>query len=144
MTTLSARRRCLYFAFDRSMLIHCRGVACGSPLLLHNTCADEADMYALQQPHVVIKPSPFGSLNPAIPIARSITIARVASSLSINRQYQNIFISSLKSYFDSSRRLVKQGDLIAVTIDTDASRFAAELENGTEGGEETVKIRCAD
>lgn len=124
--------------------MHCRGVASGSPLLLHNTCADEADMYAHAQPHVVIKPSPFGSLNPAIPIARSITIARVASPLSINRQYQNLFITSLKSYFDTSRRLVKQGDLIAVTIDTDDSRFALESENGIEGGEETLKYRCAD
>jgi peroxin-6 len=120
-----------------------RGVALGSPLLLHNTYEDEASMYAPQPPHAVIKPSPFGSLNPAIPMARSITIARVASPLSINRQYQNLFISSLKSYFDSSRRLVKQGDLIAVTIDTDASRFAPESDDATEGVEETTKLRCA-
>ncbi|KAJ6611778.1 P-loop containing nucleoside triphosphate hydrolase protein [Mycena sp. CBHHK59/15] len=78
------------------------GTVRGPPILLHK--------YAL----------PFGSGRPAIPIAKAVTIARIASPISIDRTYQQSFLRSLKGYFNNRKRLVKQGDLIAVGIDSDA------------------------
>lgn len=65
--------------------------------------------------------SPFGSLEPNIPIARSATIARVATPISTDRSYQTLFLHALKQYFEGKKRLVKEGDLIALEIDTDLS-----------------------
>lgn len=94
----------------------------GSPLLLHNIISDGGE-FGLQAPSsIYVRPSPFGSANPTIPVARSVTIARVASPNSTNRQYQSLFLYSLEKYFEAGKRLVKQNDIIAVSIDTDLSR----------------------
>ncbi|CAA7270162.1 unnamed protein product [Cyclocybe aegerita] len=104
-------------------LLESTGSMAGSPLLLRNMFGDESDELINKHPLVHIRPSPFGSLDPPIPTARSITIARVASPISINRQYERLFLDSLKAYFDSGKRLMKQGDLFAVSLDTDQSRW---------------------
>jgi peroxin-6 len=49
--------------------------------------------------HVLLGASPFGSRQPAIPTARSVTVARVASPISTDRTYQPLFLRSLKNYF---------------------------------------------
>lgn len=36
----------------------------------------------------------------------------------MDRTYQPLFLRSLKTYFES-KRLIKQGDLIAISLDTD-------------------------
>jgi peroxin-6 len=95
----------------------------GSPLLLHNIISEEGE-FGLQAPSsIYIRPSLFGSANPPIPVARSVTIARVASPNSINRRYQSLFLHSLRRYFDAGKRLVKQNDIIAVSMDIDSSRW---------------------
>lgn len=53
-----------------------------------------------------------------IPIASSITLARVASPITLNKAYQQPFFSALKFYFESKSRIVSVGDLIPVVIDT--------------------------
>ncbi|KAI0350098.1 AAA-domain-containing protein [Trametes cingulata] len=68
---------------------------------------------------VCIRPSPFGSRRPTIPVAKTVTIARVASAFSTDRTYQPHFLQALQGYFKDSTRLVKQGDVIAVGINTD-------------------------
>lgn len=95
----------------------------GSPLLLHNILSDEEEFGPKALSSIYVRPSPFGSANPPIPVARSVTIARVASPNSINRHYQPLFLHSLKKFFDAGKRLVKQNDIIAVSIDTDSSRW---------------------
>lgn len=109
-----------------------RGFVAGSPLLMHNTLADEAEAFSQTPPAIHIRPSPFGSSNPAIPTARSITVARIASPISINRQYQQLCIDALKAYFDSGKKLMKQGDLVALPIDTDLSRRATAADDSHE------------
>jgi peroxin-6 len=94
----------------------------GSPLLLHNILSDGGEFGPRAPSSIYIRPSPFGA-NPSIPVARSVTIARVASPNSINRQYQSLFLHSLRRYFDAGKRLVKQNDIIAVSIDIDSSRW---------------------
>lgn len=66
-----------------------------------------------------LRPSPFGSGKPSIPTARSMTIARVASPISTDRAYQPLFLRALQDYFKDTTRLVKQGDIISVAINTD-------------------------
>lgn len=58
-----------------------------------------------------------------IPTARAVTIARVASPVSVDRAYQPSFLRSLKLYFSDSKRLVKHGDLIAVSINSDNPNY---------------------
>ena len=109
----------------------------GSPLLLHNILSDGGEFGPQAPSSIYIRPSPFGSANPPIPVARSVTIARVASPNSINRQYQSLFLHSLRRYFDAGKRLVKQNDIIAVSIDTDSSRW---LEGIDEDGDHRVDL----
>lgn len=99
----------------------------GSPILLHNLFPHKVALNSLQ---ISVHASPFGSGQPAIPTARSVTLARVVSPLSVDRTYQPLFLQSLKNYFDSTLRLVKQGDLIAVGIDTDSASFNGVAEEG--------------
>lgn len=99
----------------------------GSPLLLHNILSNGGGFGPQAPSSIYIRPSPFGSANPPIPVARSVTIARVASPNSINRQYQSLFLRSLRSYFDAGKRLVKRNDIIAVSIDIDSSRWLEEV-----------------
>lgn len=100
-----------------------------SPVLLHNMYPDsDAIFRPLTTIHLL--PSPFGSYQPPIPTARTLIVARVASPLSINRAYQDLFLSSLKGYFEVTRRLIKRGDVIGVPIDTDLSRSARQIDSG--------------
>ncbi|KAH8108501.1 AAA-domain-containing protein [Phellopilus nigrolimitatus] len=66
-----------------------------------------------------IRATPFGFGPPSMPTAKSATLARIASPLSLNRALQNAMCRSLKSYFLATRRLVKKGDVIAVPVCTD-------------------------
>ena len=95
----------------------------GSPLLLHNILSDGGELGPQIPSSIYIRSSPFGFANPPIPVARSVTIARVASPISINRQYQSLFLYSLRRYFDAGKRLLKQNDVIAVSIDINHSRW---------------------
>ncbi|KAG6891140.1 hypothetical protein C0992_010128 [Termitomyces sp. T32_za158] len=90
------------------------GTVAGSPIILRNLFPEIATL-----PNVLcIRSSPFNSRQPALPNAQSLTIARVASPVSTSRLYQPLFLKALKAYFDNTKRLVKQGDIIAVPIDT--------------------------
>ena len=108
----------------------------GSPLLLHNIVGDETDLQSVERTTLSICSSPFGSKSPAIPVARAATIARVASPLTINRQYQSLFTNGLKKYFDCGKKLMKQGDLFAIPIATDLSRVPAneDIPGASDGG----------
>ncbi|KAH9914715.1 AAA-domain-containing protein [Fomitopsis serialis] len=86
-----------------------------SPQLLHNITSGTPSTAR----GVCLRPSPFGSQKPSIPTARSVTIARVASPISTDRAYQPLFLRALQDYFKDTTRLVKQGDIITVKINTD-------------------------
>ncbi len=88
-----------------------------SPQLLYNIYPQGA--YE-RKPEVSLRPSPFGPRRPTIPTAKIVTIARVASAFSTDRAYQPLFLQALQTYFKRTTRLVKQGDVIAVGINTDA------------------------
>ena len=108
-----------------------------SPLLLHNILSDGGEVGPQAPSSIYVHPSPFGSANPPIPVAQSVTIARVASPNSINRQNQSLFLHSLRRYFDAGKRLVKQNDIITVPIDIDSSRW---LEGIGDDGDHRVDL----
>jgi peroxin-6 len=79
---------------------------------------------------VWIRPSPFGNRQPAIPVARALTLSRIASPFSTGRKFETLFLQEIQFYFSSCKRLVKLGDLINVSIDTDDADLADKLDNG--------------
>jgi len=72
------------------------------------------------------------------PVAKELTILRISSPLSTERALQTGIFTALKQYFESKRRILHQGDIIALQIDTGASRLLApaisapDVEHGTE------------
>ncbi|KAH9924001.1 AAA-domain-containing protein [Epithele typhae] len=87
-----------------------------SPQLLYNIHPPSGSERTVE---VCVRPSPFGSRRPTIPVAKTVTIARVASAFSTDRAYQPLFLRALQDYFKRTTRLVKHGDVIAVGINTD-------------------------
>jgi peroxin-6 len=105
--------------------LHSRGVVMGSPVLLHNLSPSSNGR---PKGRISLRASPFGSRQPAIPTARAVTVARVASPISTDRTYQLLFLHSLKNYFGVKKRLVKKGDLIAIGVDTDSVCRVVEID----------------
>lgn len=58
----------------------------------------------------------------AVKTAKEVTISRLASVITTDRMLQTAFLSGLRTYFESYTRVVKNGDLIAVPIDTILAR----------------------
>jgi len=63
-----------------------------------------------------VQQSPFGHQTPSIPVARSITLARIASPVSVQKKYQSLALWALRRHFQESRRLLKEGDMVAVPL----------------------------
>ncbi|KAG1843615.1 AAA-domain-containing protein [Suillus subalutaceus] len=99
------------------------GVVKASPSLISSIRVDSSSL-------VWIRPSPFGNRQPAIPVARTLTLARIASPFSTGRKFETLFLQEIQSYFSSCKRLVKPGDLINVFIDTDNAELTDKLDNG--------------
>jgi peroxin-6 len=89
--------------------------------LISNICVDSSSL-------AWIRPSPFGDRQPAIPVARAITLSRIASPFSTGRKFETLFLQEIQSYFSSCKRLVKAGDLINVYIDTDDAEVTNKLD----------------
>ena len=102
----------------------------GSPVLLRNLCPTSP---SLSPTTLFFHSSPFGSGPPAIPTAKAVAVARVASPISVDRAYQPAFLRALRTYFNNSRRLVKHGDLIAVGINTSLVGTAQNGDDEVEG-----------
>lgn len=56
----------------------------------------------------------------------------------MQKKYQPLFMTALKNYFKTSKRILKEGDLLAIPIDSSKSLFYYKEnagENGSNGGE---------
>ncbi|KAF9646869.1 AAA-domain-containing protein [Thelephora ganbajun] len=93
-----------------------RGEVVGDPAFLHNLGATplRSDVRS-----VFITVSPFGSLPPPLPTARSVTVAQIVSPPGLNNSYGPSLLGGLRKYFQTSLRLVKRGDILIVPIETD-------------------------
>ncbi|KAF9812997.1 hypothetical protein IEO21_05830 [Rhodonia placenta] len=104
-------------------------IAYAAPQLLHNILGG-TPLHDTQT--IYLRSSPFGSQQPTIPTARTMTIARVASPASTDRAYQRLFLRALQDYLRQERRIVKQGDVVTVTINTDEARRHDDPESSEE------------
>ena len=66
------------------------------------------------------------------PVAKEMTIVRVSTPLSTERTLQNGIFASLKHHFENRRRILRQGDLIALPIDVEASRMLTQPAGGAD------------
>ena len=59
------------------------------------------------------------------PVAKELTILRISTPLSTERALQTGIFTALKQHFESKRRIARQGDIIALSIDVNVSRLLA-------------------
>ena len=60
------------------------------------------------------------------PIAKEVTLLRLATPLSTERAMQAGLLAKLKQHFGTRRRILKKGDLVALSISTGVSRMYAD------------------
>lgn len=84
-----------------------------SPLLIVNLGLEEKDKISLRQ-----YSSPTQKFSDAFPIAKTTTISRVASPITMDRTFQQSFLSELKSSFHTHLKVVRIGDFLPVCIDS--------------------------
>jgi peroxin-6 len=75
-----------------------------------------------------------------LPTAKAVTIARVASRLSTNRSYQPLVLQGLKTFLDGKRRLIKQGDLLAVKVDLNRLQYLQAASMGDSSETDTLGV----
>ncbi len=83
--------------------------------LLANTQENGSPKIAVKRTKISTSASP--------PVAKELTIVRISTPLSTERPLQIGIFTALKQYFEKKRRILRQGDLIALRIDTRASRM---------------------
>ena len=76
---------------------------------------------------VILQPTPFGTRQPPLPVARTITLARVATAEGVDKRYERSWLRGMKAHFARSgnskqtadidvQRLVRRGDVIAIPV----------------------------
>ncbi|TCD67646.1 peroxisomal assembly protein [Steccherinum ochraceum] len=109
-----------------------------SPTFLHNITKGVFNPPVSSTSRLAFRSSPFGSKKPTLPTAQRITVARIASAASVDRANESAFLRALRTYFHSSTRLVKEGDIIALPIDTNEKHSVS---SGEAEEEESVPIK---
>lgn len=59
------------------------------------------------------------------PLAREVALTKVATPMTTSRELQATLFSSLKQHFETSKRVVKRGDLIAIPVDEELAKTTA-------------------
>ncbi|WWC91585.1 uncharacterized protein L201_006531 [Kwoniella dendrophila CBS 6074] len=80
---------------------------------------------------IIVQPTSFGARKPTLPIAKTITLARIATSEGVDKRYERSWLKGLKSFFSDKRddknkgkgketefmnKLVKRGDMIPIPV----------------------------
>ena len=56
------------------------------------------------------------------PVAQELTLSKISTPLSTDRNFQDALFANLKGHFSNRIRVVRKGDLVAIPIDEDLSR----------------------
>ncbi|EPS42931.1 hypothetical protein H072_3046 [Dactylellina haptotyla CBS 200.50] len=92
----------------------------------------------LLSPVTAVPPS--SAIAPTPPTAKEVTLLRISTPISTDRALQPSLLAGLKTYFETTRKMVKVGDLIPVLIDESLGRNlfspAALLPPDAENGDE--------
>ena len=74
------------------------------------------------------------------PVATEMTLLRISTPLATERPLQTGIFTALKQHFESKRRILRQGDLIALAIDTSISRLIAQPVGASDVDRETEEL----
>jgi peroxin-6 len=110
-----------------------------SPVLLANL-KDPSNISMSTMP-IVKKPSLKRPVTPRVdpssgrvpPIASEVTLRKIVTPISTERSLNNTLYANLKQYFEERQRIVKPGDIIAITIDGSLGRSVYEGEVEQDG-----------
>lgn len=106
-----------------------------SPLLLVNLDLSLAQKVSLAP---VSSNTPYFS--EVFPVAKSATISRVASPITMDKTYQQSFMAELRNTFHSQAKSVRAGDLVPVCIDSLLARSLFELLSGNASADENTDL----
>lgn len=67
---------------------------------------------------------------PSPPLAKEVTLLKISTPMSLDRQMQGSLLLGLKQYFRSKMRLVKAGDLVGIPVDMDLGKALFQESNG--------------
>ncbi|GAA5990325.1 hypothetical protein JCM10908_007319 [Rhodotorula pacifica] len=126
-----ARRLVRVFAADASLPTsgsssHTHAILFLPPQTLYNLVGPPALSASASAPlllNLSAAPAISSILPVPLPVAASVTIARLATPHSVNKVFQPLFLEALKEHFQSKRRKVVRGDVIAVGIAEEEIRF---------------------
>nr|XP_019010198.1 uncharacterized protein I206_04666 [Kwoniella pini CBS 10737]OCF48979.1 hypothetical protein I206_04666 [Kwoniella pini CBS 10737] len=78
--------------------------------------------------HLTVQPTPFGARQPSLPIAKTMTLARIATAEGVDKRYERAWLKGLKAYFSNkckgkskdtdngNERLIRSGDIISIPV----------------------------
>lgn len=105
-----------------------------SPLLLINLRLGRDETVSLQ-----LVQTSTAHIADVLPVARSATISRVASPITMDKTYQQSFMAQLKTVFHSQTKCVRSGDLISVCIDSLLARSLFEIQAANSTAEDATE-----
>jgi peroxin-6 len=100
----------------------------------YRSLAASSSSTSAQSLEVLIQPTPFGARRPTLPAAKTVTIARIATTEGVDKRYERAWVRGLRNHFarserickgkgkerardiKGSERMVKRGDIIAVPV----------------------------
>ncbi|KAL7418332.1 peroxisomal assembly protein [Cryptotrichosporon argae] len=93
---------------------------------------------------LVVSPTPFGPRAPTLPVARAVTLARVATAEAVDKRYEPGWVAGLRAHFRAPR-IVRRGDVLGVPVSLparDAADNNADADAGTDAqpGKATAAI----
>ncbi|KAL6720837.1 peroxisomal assembly protein [Lecanora helva] len=74
------------------------------------------------------------------PVAREMTFLRISTPLSTERALQTGIFAVLKHHFEVKRRILKEGDLLGLFLDTSVSRLVAQPASVTDADQEVEEL----
>jgi peroxin-6 len=72
------------------------------------------------------------------PQAKEVSLSKVSTPLSTTPDVQPALFAGLKRYFETKRRILKRGDLIAISVDTELSRMTYSAASTEESNDELL------
>lgn len=113
-------RSCRVFALPESVPKK-RGSLLLSPILLFNLLHGGTEhSLCIRRSQQQVQPS----------IAKTVTVARIASPVTVDRTYQAAFLAELKHHFETVERVVCDGDIIAIGLNEDVATLHPKRKEG--------------
>ncbi|WVQ84914.1 hypothetical protein IAT38_007077 [Cryptococcus sp. DSM 104549] len=90
-----------------------------------------------------VQPTPFGARPPTVPIARTITLARLATAEAVDKRYERSWLKGQEKVLRRMQEeggegeLVRRGDVLPVPAWVDRPLTDAERQNGLEGSDDS-------